>query len=179
MAQTLKLPPPRYVIVGEDGPEHSKTFTVEVRVGKEWVSQAAGAVEKERGAKKRPSKFSRNLRSGTVSGCEREKMGTLAPRRDHFALNRDGLGCPPFSGKTPAAERTRDEQRGVPHAHDKIGLRCGEPRYCVCRGCRCRGRLAVADDNRPLGDRTRQYLIDLIKIDTSNPQATKLGSRNI
>src|SRR6266446_3936028 len=27
MAQALKLPPPRYVIVGEDGPEHSKTFT--------------------------------------------------------------------------------------------------------------------------------------------------------
>ena len=42
MAQALKLPPPRYVIVAESGPEHSKTFTVEVRVGKEWVSQAQG-----------------------------------------------------------------------------------------------------------------------------------------
>src|SRR5882724_11810909 len=38
MAQSLKLPPPRYFIVGEDGPEHSKTFTVEVRVGKDWTS---------------------------------------------------------------------------------------------------------------------------------------------
>ncbi len=27
----------------------------------------------------------------------------------------------------------------------------------------------VADDNRPLGDRARQYLIDLVKLDTSNP----------
>jgi acetylornithine deacetylase/succinyl-diaminopimelate desuccinylase-like protein len=32
---------------------------------------------------------------------------------------------------------------------------------------------AVADDNRPLGDRTRQYLIDLIKIDTSNPPGSE------
>jgi acetylornithine deacetylase/succinyl-diaminopimelate desuccinylase-like protein len=29
--------------------------------------------------------------------------------------------------------------------------------------------LAVADDNRSLPDRTRQYLIDLVKIDSSNP----------
>jgi ribonuclease-3 len=46
MAQTLKLPPPRYSIVSEAGPEHSKTFTVEVRVGKEWVSQAQGLSKK-------------------------------------------------------------------------------------------------------------------------------------
>lgn len=48
-AQALKLPPPRYVIVGEDGPEHSKTFTVEVRLGKEWVSQAQGLSKKAAG----------------------------------------------------------------------------------------------------------------------------------
>src|SRR5580658_10199090 len=29
--------------------------------------------------------------------------------------------------------------------------------------------LAAADDNRSLGDRTRQYLSDLVRIDTSNP----------
>ena len=46
MAQTLKLPTPRYSIVAEDGPEHSKTFTVEVRVGKDWVSQAQGLSKK-------------------------------------------------------------------------------------------------------------------------------------
>jgi ribonuclease-3 len=49
MAQALKLPPPRYVIVSEDGPEHSKIFTVEVRVGKDWVSQAQGASKKAAG----------------------------------------------------------------------------------------------------------------------------------
>src|SRR5258706_2007414 len=51
MAQTLKLPPPRYVIVAENGPEHSKTFTVEVRLGKEWVSQAQGLSKKSAGQK--------------------------------------------------------------------------------------------------------------------------------
>lgn len=51
MAQTLKLPPPRYVIVGEVGPEHSKTFTVEVRLGKDWVSQAQGLSKKSAGQK--------------------------------------------------------------------------------------------------------------------------------
>ena len=51
MAQALKLPPPRYVIVSEDGPEHLKTFTVEVRVGKEWTSQAQGTSKKAAGQK--------------------------------------------------------------------------------------------------------------------------------
>jgi ribonuclease-3 len=51
LAQTLKLPPPRYVIVAEAGPEHSKTFTVEVRLGKEWVSQAQGLSKKSAGQK--------------------------------------------------------------------------------------------------------------------------------
>jgi ribonuclease-3 len=46
MAQTLKLPLPRYSTVAEAGPEHSKTFTVEVRVGKDWVSQAQGLSKK-------------------------------------------------------------------------------------------------------------------------------------
>jgi ribonuclease-3 len=51
IAQALKLPPPRYVIVGENGPEHSKTFTVEVRLGKEWISQAQGLSKKSAGQK--------------------------------------------------------------------------------------------------------------------------------
>jgi ribonuclease-3 len=50
-AQALKLPPPRYVIVAEDGPEHMKTFTVEVRLGKEWISQAQGLSKKSAGQK--------------------------------------------------------------------------------------------------------------------------------
>ena len=32
---------------------------------------------------------------------------------------------------------------------------------------------AAADDNRSLGDRTRQYLADLVRLDTSNPPANE------
>lgn len=50
-AQARKLPPPRYVVVGEEGPEHLKTFTVEVRLGKECCSQACGHSKKSAGQK--------------------------------------------------------------------------------------------------------------------------------
>ena len=46
LAQSRKLPQPKYTIVREHGPEHSKTFTVEVRVGKEWSGQAEGRTKK-------------------------------------------------------------------------------------------------------------------------------------
>lgn len=46
LTQARKLPPPRYVIISERGPEHSKTFTVEVRVGRELTSQAEGYTKK-------------------------------------------------------------------------------------------------------------------------------------
>lgn len=46
LAQSLKLPQPRYSIVRERGPEHSKVFTVEVRVGKDWTGQADGRTKK-------------------------------------------------------------------------------------------------------------------------------------
>ena len=49
--QKLKLPTPRYSIVHEQGPEHSKTFTVEVRVGKELSSRAEGNSKKSAGQK--------------------------------------------------------------------------------------------------------------------------------
>ena len=46
LAQSRKLPQPRYAIVRERGPEHSKMFTVEVRVGKDWTGQADGRTKK-------------------------------------------------------------------------------------------------------------------------------------
>ena len=51
MAQALKLPQPRYSIVEERGPEHAKTFLVEVRVGRDWVSRAEGLSKKSAGQK--------------------------------------------------------------------------------------------------------------------------------
>jgi ribonuclease-3 len=49
MAQALKLPQPRYTTAGESGPEHAKKFLVEVRVGRDWVSQAEGLSKKSAG----------------------------------------------------------------------------------------------------------------------------------
>jgi ribonuclease-3 len=46
LAQSRKLPRPQYSVVSERGPEHSKTFTVEVRVGKDWSGQAEGRTKK-------------------------------------------------------------------------------------------------------------------------------------
>jgi ribonuclease-3 len=51
LAQSLKLPQPRYAIVEERGPEHAKTFLVEVRVGPDWVSRAEGLSKKSAGQK--------------------------------------------------------------------------------------------------------------------------------
>lgn len=49
--QQLRLPTPRYSIVKEAGPEHSKVFTVEVRVGRELASRAEGFSKKAAGQK--------------------------------------------------------------------------------------------------------------------------------
>jgi ribonuclease-3 len=46
LAQSRGLPQPRYAIVREKGPEHSKVFTVEVRVGKDLTGQADGRTKK-------------------------------------------------------------------------------------------------------------------------------------
>ena len=46
LAQARKLPQPRYSIVKERGPEHSKTFTIEVRMGRELAGQAEGYTKK-------------------------------------------------------------------------------------------------------------------------------------
>lgn len=49
LVQARHLPHPRYSIVEERGPEHAKTFTVEVRVGREWMSRAEGFSKKAAG----------------------------------------------------------------------------------------------------------------------------------
>jgi ribonuclease-3 len=51
LAQSLKLPQPRYSIVEEHGPEHAKMFLVEARVGRDWVSRAEGMSKKSAGQK--------------------------------------------------------------------------------------------------------------------------------
>jgi ribonuclease-3 len=46
LAQLRRLPQPRYAVVRERGPEHSKIFTIEVRVGKQLSAQAEGRTKK-------------------------------------------------------------------------------------------------------------------------------------
>jgi ribonuclease-3 len=59
LAQSRKLPQPRYVTVRERGPEHSKTFTVEVRIGKEYATQADGLTKKSAAQKAARAVFER------------------------------------------------------------------------------------------------------------------------
>ena len=46
LTQALKLPHPRYNVLSTQGPEHAKTFLVEVRVGGDWTAQAKGPSKK-------------------------------------------------------------------------------------------------------------------------------------
>jgi acetylornithine deacetylase/succinyl-diaminopimelate desuccinylase-like protein len=48
-------------------------------------------------------------------------------------------------------------------------------RFCALL---CLSAIGVADDNRSLPDRTRQYLVDLIKIDSSNPPGNESAVAN-
>ncbi|MFB3776624.1 MAG: ribonuclease III [Bryobacteraceae bacterium] len=50
-AHARRLPHPRYVVVGETGPEHAKTFIVEVHLGREWSMQGEAPTKKAAGQK--------------------------------------------------------------------------------------------------------------------------------
>ena len=65
LAQARKLPQPRYSIVKEHGPEHSKTFTIEVRVGRDLVGQADGLTKKSAAQKAAREIYEKLLSQGT------------------------------------------------------------------------------------------------------------------
>ena len=46
LLQAKHAPPPRYVVVGERGPEHQKVFTVQIRLRGEELAQADGDSKK-------------------------------------------------------------------------------------------------------------------------------------
>jgi ribonuclease-3 len=46
LARDRKLPRPLYFLMGENGPGHARTFTVEVRVGKDYTAGAEGSSKK-------------------------------------------------------------------------------------------------------------------------------------
>lgn len=49
VARSLNLPAPRYLVVGEHGPAHARTFTVEARIGEDWVARGEGDSKKSAG----------------------------------------------------------------------------------------------------------------------------------
>ena len=45
-ARAMGLPPPRYSVVAEEGPDHAKVFVVEARVGDVWISRAKASTKR-------------------------------------------------------------------------------------------------------------------------------------
>jgi ribonuclease-3 len=76
LAQGRKLPQPRYSIVRERGPEHSKVFTVEVRVGKDWTGQADGRTKKIAAQRAARGVYERLLAASAVDGLPAEAPET-------------------------------------------------------------------------------------------------------
>jgi ribonuclease-3 len=70
LAQARKLSQPRYSIVKERGPEHAKLFTVEVRIGKEWVGQADGRTKKVAAQRAARGLYERLMHPPGFSGSE-------------------------------------------------------------------------------------------------------------
>jgi len=67
LVRARKMAAPRYVIVRERGPEHSKTFTIEVRIGKEYSAQADGYSKKD-ASQKAAKEMYLQLSSAHVAG---------------------------------------------------------------------------------------------------------------
>ena len=72
LAQARKLPPPRYSIVKERGAEHSKTFTIEVRLGRECVGQAEGLTKKSAAQKAAREIYEKLIKSAAPDGSTGE-----------------------------------------------------------------------------------------------------------
>jgi ribonuclease-3 len=78
LAKARKLPEPRYATIREQGPEHAKTFTIEVRVGKEWGGQADARTKKIAAQRAARGMYERLL-AGAAETPEEEQESKLAP----------------------------------------------------------------------------------------------------
>jgi ribonuclease-3 len=67
LATAQQLPAPRYTVVRESGPEHAKTFTMEVRVGKDWTGVAEGRTKKVAAQRAARGVFERMQRGPAVA----------------------------------------------------------------------------------------------------------------
>lgn len=68
LVRARKLAQPRYIIARERGPEHSKTFTIEVRVGKDLMAQADGYSKKDASQKAAKEMYLRMSTEVTLPG---------------------------------------------------------------------------------------------------------------
>jgi ribonuclease-3 len=79
LAQSRKLPQPRYAIVRERGPEHSKIFTVEVRIGRECTGQAEGRTKKIAAQRAARGVYERLVEGGPVGAVAAEAEASEPP----------------------------------------------------------------------------------------------------
>lgn len=79
LAQARKLPQPRYVIVSERGPEHAKTFTIEVRVGKDCTGQAEGRTKKTAAQRAARAVYERLFHAAASSGPKPDDVPASDP----------------------------------------------------------------------------------------------------
>jgi ribonuclease III len=81
LAKSRKLPEPKYSTVQEQGPEHAKIFTIEVRVGKELSAQADARTKKiaaQRAARAVYERLAGESGEGTPSEAIGEPAGPVA-----------------------------------------------------------------------------------------------------
>jgi ribonuclease-3 len=76
LTRARKLPEPHYSTIREQGPAHATTFTVEVRVGKEWCAQADARTKKIAAHRAARGLFERLVGDAPVVPVEQES--TLA-----------------------------------------------------------------------------------------------------
>ena len=76
LAQSMGLPQPRYSVVRERGPEHSKLFTLEVKVGTVFQAQADGRTKKV--AAQRAARVIYDRMRGRSAGREEDAEGVLS-----------------------------------------------------------------------------------------------------
>jgi len=66
LAPSRGLPEPHYALIRVHGPEHSRFFTVEVRVGKEWTAHAEGRTKKVAAQRAAREMYERLLRENAA-----------------------------------------------------------------------------------------------------------------
>jgi ribonuclease III len=81
LSRSRKAPEPHYGVVRVQGPEHAKTFTIEVRIGKDWSAQAEGRTKKAAAQRAARGLYERLLDAASAPGGE-QAVEPAAPPSD-------------------------------------------------------------------------------------------------